>query len=167
MSSFSNNNKTLSFSEKNSNRVQKLLDRDPGNIRAVIANTIETKKISGKLAILDRIFNSVRQQMGFKISFKDAESLLKQFVAIDQAMDKIIEEATEKEIIRPRQEIIKFSNVKDEIIALLKKGSTEKEIAEKYKITLEKAKGWLFTIYGEMPELKPVEKTAKKTAKKD
>ena len=143
------------FEERNNEKIQRLLERDPFNTRAVIANTIETKKISGKLTILDRIFNSVRQKMGFDISFKDAESILKQFETIEKTMDSIIDEAVKKEIIKVRPKEVKLNKVKTDIIALIKKGSTVEEIAAKYELPIEKAEGWLSTIYGEMPELKP------------
>jgi len=143
----------MTFKERNNERVQKLLERDPLNTRAVIANAMETKRMANKLPILDRIFNSVRQQMGFKISFKDAENILKQFETIEKTMDKIIEEATQKEVIRPRE--VRLKEVKDEIVKMLKDGSTVEDIVSKYKITQEKVNGWIFTIYKEMPELKP------------
>ncbi len=143
----------MTFRERNSGRVQRLLERDPLNTRAVIANAMETKRIASKLVILDRIFNSVRQQMGFKIPFKDAENILKQFESIEKAMDKIIDDATEKGVIRPRE--VRLKEVKEEIVKMLKDGSTVEDIVAKYKITQEKANGWLYTIYKEMPELKP------------
>jgi len=155
----------MTFKERNSGRVQRLLERDPLNTRAVIANTIETKRMASKMPILDRIFNSVRQQMGFKISFKDAENLLKQFEAIDKTMDKIIDEATQKEIIRPRE--VRLKEVKEEIVKMLKNGSTVEDIVTKYKITQEKANGWLYTIYKEMPELKPQPPEDDKEAKEE
>ena len=155
----------MTFKERNSGRVQRLLERDPLNTRAVIANAMETKRIASKLVILDRIFNSVRQQMGFKIPFKDAENILKQFESIEKAMDKIIDDAVEKGIIRPRE--VRLKEVKEEIVKMLKDGSTVNDIMAKYKITQEKANGWISTIYKEMPELKPQPPEDDKKAKEE
>ena len=94
----------MNYAEANRERVEKYLEEDSRNTRAVIAKTIETKKLAGKLGLLENIIFKVRMQRGYSIDDKEAGKLLDMFKNIDDAMDSLIEKATEIGVIRPKNQ---------------------------------------------------------------
>ncbi len=93
----------IDYAERNKNKVERMLERDPGSVKAVIANTVETRRVAGKLQLIDIIFNNARQNLGYKISFEDFKKLFDMFQIADQAFEEIIEEATKLGIFTPRE----------------------------------------------------------------
>lgn len=143
----------LSYSEMNKSRVEKMLEKDAGSVKAVIANAIETKKVAGKLQILDIIFNNSRQNAGFKIKYTDAEALTDMFKEADQIFDNIIAKATELEIYTPRESrVSEFKQNREKILALLAEQKTSKEISEILKIDEAKTQAWVGQLEAEQVE---------------
>lgn len=137
--------KKIPYSEMNRQRVEKMLDRDPGAVKAVVANTIETRKVAGKLTIVDIIFNQARQNVGHRIDMKDFIKILDKFNEIDKAFDELIETATQKGIYVPRDrnKVSDFQKNKEALEALIASKKTIKQIAKELNIDEEKAKAWI------------------------
>lgn len=155
----------LSYSEMNKSRVEKMLEKDAGSVKAVIANAIETKKVAGKLQVLDIIFNQARQNAGFKIKYTDAEALTDMFKEADQIFDNIIAKAIELEIYTPRESrVSEFKQNREKILALLAEQKTSKEISVALKIDEAKIQAWIGQLEAEQTEPKVIAKTNKKAA---
>lgn len=155
----------VSYPEMNKNRVEKMLEKDAGSVKAVIANAIETKKVAGKLQVLDIIFNQARQNAGFKIKYTDAEALTDMFKKADQIFDEIIAKATELEIYTPREsKVSEFKQNREKILALLTEQKTSKEISETLKIDEAKIQAWVGQLEAEQTESKAVPKSKAKAA---
>ena len=118
----------MNFAEANRERVERLLGEDSRNTRAVIARTIETKKIAGKLGLLENIIFKVRMQRGYSIDDKEAGKLLDMFKNIDSAMDGLIAKATELGVIRPKKP--KMREYQDDILKMVEEGKTPEEMVE-------------------------------------
>lgn len=155
----------LSYSEMNKSRVEKMLEKDAGSVKAVIANAIETKKVAGKLQVLDIIFNQARQNAGFKIKYTDAEALTDMFKEADQIFDDIIAKAIALEIYTPRESrVSEFKQNREKILALLAEQKTSKEISETLKIDEAKIQAWVGQLEAEQTETKAASKTKAKAA---
>jgi hypothetical protein len=136
----------MDFAEANRERIEKLLGQDSGNTRAVIARTIETKKIAGKLNLLENIIFKVRMQRGYSIDDKEAGKLLDMFKNIDSAMDSLIEKATELGVIRPKKP--RMREYQDNILKMLEKKKTAEEITNSLQnknklINADMVKSWI------------------------
>ena len=136
----------MDYAEANRERVEKYLEEDSRNTRAVIAKTIETKKLAGKLGLLENIIFKVRMQRGYSIDDKEAGKLLDMFKNIDDAMDSLIEKATEIGVIRPKKP--KIRDFQDSVMKMLEDKKTAEEIAETLHgknslITFEVVESWI------------------------
>jgi len=140
----------MTYAEKNKSRIERMLDRDPSSVKAVIANTIETKRVASKLQIIDIIFNSARQNLGYRISMEDFQKLFDKFQIADDALNSIIEEATELGIFKPREKkVSQFKQNREKIEALLDEKKTPEDIAKELNIELNKIKTWIGNIQSE------------------
>ena len=147
----------ISFRDRNQKKIKTLLEReDIAKIRAVVANTIETRRIANKFPILDIIANTVRQQMGYKISFEDGAKILDKFKQIDEVIQSLIDEATEKDIFKPREKKkTKFHTFKEEIKQYILDGKNDDEIFSSLKtrdetLELQMVKSWIGVIKTEL-----------------
>lgn len=154
----------LSYSEMNKNRVEKMLEKDAGSVKAVIANAIETRKVAGKLQLLDIIFNNARQNAGYKIKYSEAEALTERFKEADKIFDEIIESAIKLEIYTPRESrVSEFKQNREKIEALLADKKTVDEISDALKIDKAKISAWVGQIEAEKA---PADAKASKTKAK-
>jgi len=95
------NQSKKSYAQINTERVEKLLEREPANVKAVIANTIETKKIAAKLPLIDMIFSNARKNVGYSVDMQDFTKIVEEFSAILDQIDGFIETAEELKIYKP------------------------------------------------------------------
>ena len=151
-------------------KVTKMLNKDPMNVRAVIADTIETKRIADKLQILNVIFDIARNNVGYRVSFEDFAAIHENFKIAEEALQAIISTATEKGIIRPREErtISEFPKYKKKIEELVNAGKTNDEIKAEIGISETKVDGWIANVKTELKSIEPtqVEKEAPVSKKK-
>lgn len=134
----------ISYSQKNKERIERMLERDAGATRAVVANTIETKKLAGKMQIVDIIFNNARQQIGYRVKMEDFQKLFDKFQEADKAIDNMIEQATELQIYTPRTtKGSTFKENKDKIAELMQAKKTAAEIARELSIEESKITAWM------------------------
>jgi len=142
-----NKKQKIPYAEMNEERVNVLLKRDPANVKAVIANTIETKKIAQMLPAIDTIFNNARRNVGYSVSIEDFTTMVEQYKEVVEKMENIISKAEELKIYKPykrkdtskdsnKEEITtndddtNFTKHKEVIITMLDNGKTQKEISE-------------------------------------
>jgi|GEM_PF-7058527 hypothetical protein len=136
--------KTISYSEKNKQRIEQMLERDAGATRAVVANTIETKKLASKLQIVDIIFNNARQQIGYRVQMNDFMKLFDKFQEADKAIDDMIEQATALKIYIPRNpKGSTFKENKEKIEKLLEAKKSAADIAKELSIEESKITAWI------------------------
>jgi len=144
-------NGNLSYSERNKNNVERLLERDAGAVRAVMANTVETKILAGKLRTIDMIFNNARQRVGYGVKFEDFQKLSEKFQAIEKAVDSMIDEAIALEIYTPRENRVSdFVKNKEKITELMSAGKSNEEIAKELSLDETKVNSWVGTIKTEL-----------------
>lgn len=157
----------LSYSERNKNNVERLLEKDAGSVRAVMANTVETKILAGKLRTIDMIFNNARQRVGYGVKFEDFQKLSEKFQAIEKSVDDMIDEAILLEIYTPRDsKVSDFAKNKDKMAALIKAGKTDEEIAKELSLDEQKVKAWSGSIKAELSKDSKEEATAQTKIKK-
>jgi len=129
--------KQESYAERNKARVENLLDRDPSGVKAVIANTVETKKIAARLQSIDRIFNNARRNVGYSLSIEDFAKMIEKYTAVTKAIDEMFIEAESLNMYEPYQkrdgkkEKLPLEIHREDIAKLQKDEKDEKEIALK------------------------------------
>lgn len=159
--------KKIPYSERNTNRVHRLLEKDPSGVKAVISNTVETKTLMSNIQTLDIIFNNARREVGHKVKIEDFVNLTDKFKTITDNIQELIEFAEEKNIYKKREykQESSFSTHKENIKKLIDEDKTAKEIADLINEDLQKVEGWISTITSETE--KPVaDKKATSTPKK-
>jgi len=146
------------YSDYNRSKIEKMLERDAGAVKAVVARTVETRKLAAKLPIIDLIFNNARMNLGYKISYEQFETIFKEFQEADEKIAAIIEKAEEFGLYTPRgKRTSDYQKYKEQIIQMLNDGKSDEEIANEINIELSKVQGWIGNIKA---ELKEKEKTA-------
>jgi len=141
---------------KNTEKVKRLLDRAPEDIRAFKASTIETRRLAPNLAILDIIFSRIRESVGYKVSFEDAKEIFDGFEKIENSINEVIKKAEEKDIYRPREQdrLSDFQKYKDQIIALSCEGKSAEDIAKAIDIDLKRVRKWARSLVSEISQAK-------------
>ena len=132
-----------SFAQVNKERVEKLIEQNPTAVRAVVARTIETRKIASKLPILDTIFNNARQQLGYGVSFEEFQKIMQEFQKVDEALVAIIDKATELGLYKPKKRKVKFKDVENKLKEMVFANKTDEEIAKELDIETQTVKAWI------------------------
>ena len=134
-----------SYADSNKERIEKMLDSNAASVKAVVANTVETRRIAGMLPLIDIIFNNARQQVGYKIEMESFMKLFEKFQFAEKALEEVIEEAENLDIFKRRGKS-DFKENKDKIKQMLKDEKTVEEIAKELNIDEQKVKAWVGTI---------------------
>jgi len=140
--------KKVSYADMNKQRVERLLERDPAAVKAVIANTIETKKISEKLTTLDTIFTNCRRNVGYSVSFDDFSKISEKFNKILESIDAVIDTAEELKVFTPysKRGDSKFKTHKPTIIKMLAEEKTIEDIAKAIGEKPELVTSWVSSL---------------------
>lgn len=140
-----------SYAEANKEKIEKMLDYNPASVKAVVANTIETRRIAGMLPLIDIVFNNARQQIGYKIEMDAFMKIFEKFQVAEEALQDVLKEAEDLGIFKRREQSA-FKENKEKIQQLLKDGKSSEEISKELGIDEQKIKAWIGLIKQEVEE---------------
>lgn len=139
-----NDEKKLSYADKNRSKVQKLLDKDPAGVKAIIANTVEAKMLAEKLHSIEYIFNKARRNVGQSLPIEKFSLITGKFAKVTEAVDDLLIEAESLNMYEPYKTKVNQQSLlathRESIEKMLKGKKDEKEIALEIKESLFQTK---------------------------